>query len=1765
MWEIGLFAPSQTATAQITPATDGTNTQITPSGNQFNIQGGQQSGDGANLFHSFQEFGLTQGQTANFISNPNIRNILGRVVGGDASLINGLIQITGGNSNLFLMNPAGIVFGTNASLNVPAAFTATTATGIGFNNNWFSAAGTNNYTQLVGNPNTFGFTNTQPGGIVNFGNLAVEQGQNLTLLGGTVLSTGQVSAPGGNITVAAVPGESLVRIGQAGNLLNLEIQPITDASLPIANYQLSVLSLPQLLTGKAESHATGVTVNNDGTVQLTGAGVIVPTQSGTTIIAGNLNVSGDNGGSVNVLGSRVGLMNANINASGINGGGNVRVGGDYKGQGTVPNALGTFVSNDSTINADAIINGDGGRVIVWADEVTGFLGNISAGGGSNSGNGGFVEVSGKENLIFRGDVNVSANNGINGTILIDPRDIIIQVGGTGANDTDLDPNVPSGDVAGTILSSHGGIATDFTISDTKLTSLTGNIIIQANRDIVAQTGTNLNFVNQTSGETISFQANRDIQLNTNIETAGGSVNFSAGQNLTAQNVKTNAGNLNFSASNQLTVGAINSGSGNITLTGNEIDLTGDFSSVRGTGNLVIQPATPSQDIIISGSDNSTAALDFTSSELGSIYSEFASMTIGRPEGSGTITINETSINSRPFRVPVTIQSPLGNGRIIATGAIELWSKSQTPSITLIANQDIFIKSINTGNHDSQGPNITIQAGGNITATYLDVWSNYKNGGNISLTSNNGGITVDSLSSEAGILYHIGDANAGNITLKAANNIAISSGIRSLSGRPNKAFSGLSSSATALDDNGNASTPDPSPPPEPTAANGNSNGGNVSITSAKGSILIGEEGIRAYSYPRSKSGTTALNANSGSVKLEASGDITVGSIAAFAGQGTDTAFKFSGATPISVTGTSNAGDLTVTTKNGSITVNSAIDLSSDKATGGSINFQAGGNITTREIRTHGQQQGGSINLNSGGFIDTKAGSLSAFSDKGNGGKISLGGSGNITTSKITSTGFQNGGSITFKSGGSIDTTTGIINAMGGNNGGNISLEATKNINTAGIGDSAVLLSGFNANSGNLHIQSGGNINTTAGPIITAAANGKGGDITINAQGNASTSDINSRTFAPSITVTGGNIDVKANDSITASGKLETNRNNITFNAPVTLGNNLSVKILETGDITFKSTVDGPYTLTVQPEAGIVQLGGAVGSVSRLNSVNIPDDIPKSSAAINIITTNNITAQKITSTAGISLFSENGEITTGNLDATSPNNGGNIALSAGANIAAGDINTSSAGNGGSILLDATGSINVGKIDSSAKGNAGNVTAYNRSTSGNITVSQIDAQSQGSGIGGNVEIQMGGFFRSLTSFPDRNGINASISTAGNPGDSNGGTIIIRHGGAGLTPFIVGDSATNGTAGAITRGKSNPIQTILDNSYLYTHKQDADRIQIISVPQPIVAPTPAPTPTPTPTPTDTPTPAPTPAATPTPALTPSPQVPPPLPVAPSATPETSIAPSPNPESSIAASPNPQIFIPPAPIPETSIAPSATPDPITDFGIDLQLPELPDLSSILPPRARPTQPSTRTTPNASARIPSAPTIPSVSQITSSLATQPLNAPNPAPTAPLPSVTQPVAQIQPAPASAIVPAPASAIVPAPAVSQSQTPQEELAFLIGDLLEAKTSISQNAATGNTQLNWERNNETIISLELPYTPSVNTIAGAEADNLISLQPSADNLTVSAAETPPEIIVQTPSLPIPNSEPFDLNLSNVWETIAAINTAPVQDSPTITPAPA
>ncbi|MEA5417610.1 CHAT domain-containing protein [Spirulina sp. CCNP1310] len=223
----------------ITP--DGSGTIIQYQGQTYRITGGTQAG--ANLFHSFQQFGLNSGEIAQFLSQPGIEHILGRVTGGDPSVINGLLQVTGSNAHLYLMNPAGIIFGAGSSLDIPGSFTATTADRIGFEGGWFNAFGPNDYSQLIGNPNQFSFLSEQPGGIINGGHLFTPG--NLSLLGGTVINTGNIQ--GNHVTLAAVPGTSLVRLAQPGMLLTVEVE---QSQLEAG---ITALDLPTLLTGSGIS------------------------------------------------------------------------------------------------------------------------------------------------------------------------------------------------------------------------------------------------------------------------------------------------------------------------------------------------------------------------------------------------------------------------------------------------------------------------------------------------------------------------------------------------------------------------------------------------------------------------------------------------------------------------------------------------------------------------------------------------------------------------------------------------------------------------------------------------------------------------------------------------------------------------------------------------------------------------------------------------------------------------------------------------------------------------------------------------------------------------------------------------------------------------------------------------------------------------------------------------------------------------------------------------------------------------------------------------------------------------------------------------------------------------------------------------------------------------------------------------------------------------------------------------------------------------
>ncbi|ABG50018.1 filamentous haemagglutinin family outer membrane protein [Trichodesmium erythraeum IMS101] len=618
---------------------------------------------------------MHSGQTANFVTTPDTRNVLGRVKGG-ASYINGLIQVLGSSSNLFLMNPAGIMFGPNASLNVPASFSVTTATGIGFdqNNFWFKAMGTNDYSNLVGNPSGYRFDVSKPGSIVNEGNLTLKPQGNLTLSGGTVVNTGELSSPGGNITVTAVEGGSTLKISQPGHLLSLEV-PLEDGE-NISN--IDPLSLPELLAGGGDIvEATSVVVKENGDVVLNGSNTMVAETPGTATISGKIDVSTTatslkekgrvpsqrkkegaaspgkidvppslkekrdvaKAGKVNVWGDRVALIDTNIKADGKNGGGTVLIGGDFQGLGIVPNSQHTFVNNNSFISADAITNGDGGQVRIWSDGITNFAGNISAKGGTSSGNGGLVKIGGKEQLIFDGKVDVTAALGTKGRILLDPESVTVgednsegekeivednsEVSETENTDnydgeiiednSEVSETENTDNYNGEIVEDNSEVSetentdnsttkntdnledketenpldpfaadenSDVTISADNLGELSGNVIIDADNDIT---------INERieTDSSVELKAGRSININADIDTKSGNGNI----DLLGNNDEMNLANRSDGKGsiNQLDGTILNAGSGGINIKLGSLGEVGDINlgNLRTTGKVLV--------------------------------------------------------------------------------------------------------------------------------------------------------------------------------------------------------------------------------------------------------------------------------------------------------------------------------------------------------------------------------------------------------------------------------------------------------------------------------------------------------------------------------------------------------------------------------------------------------------------------------------------------------------------------------------------------------------------------------------------------------------------------------------------------------------------------------------------------------------------------------------------------------------------------------------------------------------------------------------------------------------------------------------------------------------------------------------------------------------------------------------------------------------------------------------------------------------------------
>ncbi|MEH1925179.1 S-layer family protein [Nostoc sp.] len=219
---------SNSSKAQVTP--DSTlKTTVSQSGNNFTIINGNQIGN--NLFHSFSQFSLPTGGSAFFNNATDVQNIFARVTGGSVSNIDGLIRANG-SANLFLLNPAGILFGSNAQLNIGGSFFGTTATSIKFSDGVeFSATNTTPAPLLTINvpvglqfgSNSGAITvqgsghNAQLGDSLQVSGLSLgtrglqlQPGKTLALLGGNIaLDGGLLSAPGGQIELGSITNGSV--------------------------------------------------------------------------------------------------------------------------------------------------------------------------------------------------------------------------------------------------------------------------------------------------------------------------------------------------------------------------------------------------------------------------------------------------------------------------------------------------------------------------------------------------------------------------------------------------------------------------------------------------------------------------------------------------------------------------------------------------------------------------------------------------------------------------------------------------------------------------------------------------------------------------------------------------------------------------------------------------------------------------------------------------------------------------------------------------------------------------------------------------------------------------------------------------------------------------------------------------------------------------------------------------------------------------------------------------------------------------------------------------------------------------------------------------------------------------------------------------------------------------------------------------------------------------------------------------------------------
>ncbi len=647
----------------------------------------------------YKSFNIDADETVRFVQPFENARVLNRIQSEDPSVIAGRLL---SNGNVYIVNPAGVYFNNGSVVDAAGLYVAAGAIS---NRDFIN--GQDQFTELTGS-------------VINDGNIYAET---VALVGNYIENNGLIRANEGVIVLAA--GDNVYLTRRNSNIM-VQISGILesrgDSAALVNRGELNATS-GQVSLISGDMYALALGIHQQGKIvadQVT----VAAGDKGVVKVSGHIDVANEEtAGNIEITGERIALFGASLNVSGAIGG-SIKIGGDYQGRGDTRRSEVTLVDNDTSIRADG-----GGQVILWSDKFTQFEGNIFARGNPEGGDGGFVEISGLENMLFKGSVDTTADAGQAGLLLLDPLNITI-------SDT-----VNTGD--GWLTDDNQILITEnfansITIWEDTLQGIVGttNILLEARQHITLEdlTDDTLSLAAQ-GGFTVTFHCDQNMSGDSD-----GDFTMNSGDTIT-----TNGGNLTI-IGDDVSIGTILSSGGNITVQADELTLNTAINA--GAGSVLIAPRRSMHMDIGAG----TTGLDISDTELSRITT------------SGTLTLGDITNTSSMDVESVTDHAGIsGTMQFISGGDIEFVNGGDSTISTPLA-QFFATNGITNAASLQFGKNVTFNA-------------DYDDDGGGDFTNQTGADTVDTSGANASITITAADialagslnSGAGNVTIYPSNN------------------------------------------------------------------------------------------------------------------------------------------------------------------------------------------------------------------------------------------------------------------------------------------------------------------------------------------------------------------------------------------------------------------------------------------------------------------------------------------------------------------------------------------------------------------------------------------------------------------------------------------------------------------------------------------------------------------------------------------------------------------------------------------------------------------------------------------------------------------------------------------------------------------------------------------------------------------------------------------------------------------------------------